>query len=208
MTRWEGLDRAPRGDAYARRWDRLAAAGVDVHGEATLVDSLLAPGSTVLDAGCGTGRVVIRLAELGHHPTGVDLDPAMLDHARAVAPGLTWVLSDLASPDLPAGPFDAVVAAGNVVPLLEPGTEAATIAGFARRSPMLIAGFGLDRDHLPLPEIPFGLVEYDAWCAAAGFELAHRWSTWSRDPWDGGGYAVSVHVTPGVGLPPHREPLH
>ena len=208
MTRWDELGGAPRGEAYAAYWDALVARGEDPHGEATLVDSLLAPGSRVLDAGCGTGRVAIRLAELGHHATGVDADPAMLDHARAVAPDLPWVLADLASPGVPEGPFDLVVAAGNVMILLAPGTEAGVIAGLARRTRVLVAGFALAAPHLPIPEAPFDLARYDAWCADAGLVLQDRWSTWSRDPWEpGGGYAVSVHVTPREGLPAGREGL-
>lgn len=45
-------------DEYDARWDRLAAAGEDVHGEAEFVMAY-APRS-VLDGGCGTGRVVSR----------------------------------------------------------------------------------------------------------------------------------------------------
>lgn len=212
MTRWQQIARETVGldyaQQYAERFRAMADEGADVHGEATFVTGLVDAPATVLDAGCGTGRVAIRLAALGHRCTGVDVDPRMLDHARAAAPDLTWALTDLASPDLPAGPFDVVVAAGNVIPLLAPGTEAGVVAAFARRSPVLIAGFGLDAAHLPLAEAPFGLTEYDAWCTAAGLVLQERWSTWSRDPWDAdAGYAVSVHVTPGVGLPPQRERL-
>ncbi|MEQ1788221.1 MAG: SAM-dependent methyltransferase, partial [Acidimicrobiales bacterium] len=53
------------GDDYQARFDRLAAAGDDVHGEATFVRAY-APRS-VLDAGCGTGRVAIELARGGQH---------------------------------------------------------------------------------------------------------------------------------------------
>ncbi len=70
----------PRGAAYDRRFDDLAASGMDVHGEAALVDSY-GPGS-VLDAGCGTGRVAIELSRRGHEVLGVDVDPAMLEVAR------------------------------------------------------------------------------------------------------------------------------
>ncbi|MHA3702118.1 class I SAM-dependent DNA methyltransferase [Jatrophihabitans sp. YIM 134969] len=209
MTRWDGLADAPRGAAYARHWDRLAATGADVHGEAAFVDSLLAPGSSVLDAGCGTGRVAIRLAELGHVCTGVDADPTMLEHARRSGPDVTWALADLAGNEVPAGPFDLVVAAGNVMILLTPGTEAGVVAALAARTGVLVAGFGLAAPHLPVPEAPFDLDTYDAWCAAAGLQLTERWSTWARDPWDrGSGYAVSVHVTAGEGLAGEREPLH
>lgn len=161
-----------------------------------------------------------RWDDLGGAPRGADYaqrwdalaasgaDVAMLDHARAVAPDLPWVLADLASGDVPAGPFDLVVAAGNVMILLAPGTEAGVIAGLARRTRVLVAGFGLAASASPLAEAPFDLARYDAWCADAGLALRDRWSTWSRDPWEpGGAYAVSVHVTAGVGLPLGREPL-
>ena len=47
-------------DRYDARWAAMAQAGENPHGEADLVHSL-GPGS-VLDGGCGTGRVGIELA--------------------------------------------------------------------------------------------------------------------------------------------------
>jgi SAM-dependent methyltransferase len=46
--------------------------------------------SDVLDLGCGTGRVAIRLAQQGHRVTGLDLDPAFMAEtaARALAHGV------------------------------------------------------------------------------------------------------------------------
>src|ERR1700682_2952550 len=68
---------------YDERWDSLAASGVDVHGEAGLGDPLLrSPGSGVLDAGCGTGRVAIELARRGYATVGVDVDRDLLARAR------------------------------------------------------------------------------------------------------------------------------
>ncbi len=64
-----------RSDTYDRRWEELAAAGQNVHGEADLVESL-APRS-VLDAGCGTGRVAVELARRGIDVVGVDLDASL-----------------------------------------------------------------------------------------------------------------------------------
>ncbi|MBM3226139.1 MAG: class I SAM-dependent methyltransferase [Candidatus Tectomicrobia bacterium] len=54
------------------------------------------PDDTLLDVGCGGGLVVCAFAEVVRHATGIDLTPAMLDHARALATrkGLTNVTWD------------------------------------------------------------------------------------------------------------------
>lgn len=54
----------------------------------------LARGPEVLDVGCGTGNVALRLARRGLNVTGVDLSPQMLDVARGKTPlglGVRWV---------------------------------------------------------------------------------------------------------------------
>lgn len=175
------------GDAYDARYDERAAAGENVHGEADFV-MRYAPGS-VLDAGCGTGRVARELARRGVDVVGVDLDPDMLATARRRSPELQWMQADLASFDL-GRTFDVVVAAGNVMILLTPGTEPAVLANVAhhlRPDGLLIAGFQLRAGHLTL-------TEYDRAAAAAGFALAERFSTWDREPWrSDSGYVVAVH---------------
>lgn len=200
MSRWNELTGAGNGDRYAARFDKLAATGADVHGEATLCDALAGGPARILDAGCGTGRVAIELGRRGHSCTGVDLDTSMLAVARQRAPELTWVEADLAVVDLPvlgaSEPFDLVVAAGNVVPLVAAGTEAGVVAHLARvlrPDGLLVAGFGLDAAHLPVPEATVDLAGYDGWCVDAGLELLQRFATWDRKRYDGGGYAVSVH---------------
>ena len=37
---------------------------------------------TIVDLGCGTGRIAIALAQSGHHVTGIDLSDKMLERAR------------------------------------------------------------------------------------------------------------------------------
>jgi len=86
------------GDAYDARYDERAAAGENVHGEADFV-MRYAPRS-VLDAGCGTGRVARELARRGVEVVGVDLDQDMLATARRRSPELELVQADLASFDL------------------------------------------------------------------------------------------------------------
>ncbi|MFD5985583.1 class I SAM-dependent methyltransferase [Streptomyces cyaneofuscatus] len=200
--RWAELTGGQAGEEYARRFARLAESGHDIHGEATFCAALVEPAARVLDAGCGTGRIAVRLAELGHHCTGVDVDASMLAVARRHAPAQEWLLGDLARTDtLGLRPdFDLVLAAGNVIPLLAAGTEAAVIGQLAavlRPGGLLVTGMGLDAAHLPLPEAPFGLADFDAWCDRAGLTLRQRYATWSGDAYvPGCGYAVSVHVRP------------
>ena len=119
---------------------------------------------------------------------GVDLDPRMLDAARAKAPDLEWVQGDLATVDL-GRTFDAVVMAGNVMIFLTPGTEGAVLRNAARHlgpTGLLVVGFSLGRGLV--------LAAYDALAAEAGFELRDRWATWAREPFaPSSDYAVSVH---------------
>ena len=190
-NRWLAEARG-RSDTYDRRWEEMAASGHNVHGEADLVESL-GPRS-VLDAGCGTGRVAIELARRGLDVVGVDLDASMLDKARRKEPDLPWILGDVIDVDL-GRTFDVVLLAGNVMIFLVPGTEAAVVANLARHlepGGALVAGFSLEPGRLELDT-------YDGHARAAGLVLDERWATWDRQPFDAGNYVVSVHRRPAEG---------
>lgn len=174
------------GEAYQARFDALAARGLDVHGEAAFV--LRFEPASVLDAGCGTGRIAIELARQGVEVVGVDVDPSMLAEAARRGPAIPWVESDLATVDL-GRTFDVVVLAGNV-PIFCPGASRAGLvpscAAHVAPAGVLVAGFQLGRG--------YPLEEWDEACAAAGLRLEERWSTWDREPFEpAAGYAVSVH---------------
>ncbi|MEO3783634.1 class I SAM-dependent methyltransferase [Actinocorallia sp. B10E7] len=199
MSRWKELTGGTSGEEYAARFAALAESGKDLHGEARFCAALVPPGARILDAGCGTGRVMLRLAELGYDCVGVDLDASMLAVARKTEPELPWLQADLAEFDPSAlgivADFDLIVAAGNIFPLLAPGTEPEVtrrLTAALKPGGLLVAGFGLDRAHLPVPP-SITLDEYDAYCATAGLTLLDRFATWDAAPYDGGGYAVSVH---------------
>jgi ubiquinone/menaquinone biosynthesis C-methylase UbiE len=71
------------------------------------------PSDTVLDVACGPGLVVCAFARVVRHATGIDITPAMLDHARsaAAAQGLTnvtWRLGDVLPLPWPDGAFTLV----------------------------------------------------------------------------------------------------
>lgn len=203
MTRWQELTGNSSGAAYAARMARLAATGRDMHGEATFCHAWLLqagqPGARVLDAGCGTGRVAVRLAELGHHVVGIDADHSMLEQARVARPELDWREADLAAFALSADepPFDLVVCAGNVIPLLAPGTLETVIQGLAATmSPaaVLITGFGLAADHLPAGCDVTALDTFDRSASDAGLVLVERFSAWDEASYEtSSSYAVSIH---------------
>jgi ubiquinone/menaquinone biosynthesis C-methylase UbiE len=76
----------------------------------------LQPGERVLDLACGTGIVTRRVAPLvgsGGHVVGLDINPGMLDVARAQPPAggaaIHWRQGDAAALDLPDATFDVVL---------------------------------------------------------------------------------------------------
>ncbi len=164
--------------------------GENPHGEADFV-MRYAPAS-VLDAGCGTGRVARELHRRGIDVVGVDLDAGFVAHARERAPAIEWHHADLVTVDLGRS-FDVVVAAGNVMIFLAPGTESAVLANLARHLGVggrLISGFQV--------ESRAALDAFDRRASAAGLEVSERFATWAGAEFDGGRYAVSVHVSSGI----------
>ncbi|MFF5173386.1 class I SAM-dependent methyltransferase [Micromonospora sp. NPDC000089] len=191
-TRWAAETGPGHSQWYIDRFRKLAAEGADLAGEARLVDAVVAPGSRILDAGCGTGRVGAALAARGHRVIGVDADPALVEAARADHPGPLWLVADLATLDLAAAgepePFDAAVVAGNVMAFVAPGTEPAVLARIAAHlkpdGPALV-GFGTDRG--------YRIEDFDADAVAAGLRVEQRFATWDLRPWrDDADFAVTL----------------
>ena len=79
-------------------------------GEPEIVHAAVPAGASILELGCGTGRILRPLAALGHPVTGVDDSPEML----ARSPDLATVCSPIQSLRLDRA-FDAVVLASNMV---------------------------------------------------------------------------------------------
>jgi SAM-dependent methyltransferase len=183
VTRWLEETGGTRGPEYDERFRALAEQGADMHGEADFVTRLLPRGS-VLDAGCGIGRVAVELARRGYDVVGVDNDASMLDVARRH--DLPWVDADLASLDL-GRTFELVIGAGNVIVYVAPGTEAAVVERLsAHLTPggLLVNGWRTDR---------MSRDEYDGLVAGAGLTQVARYSSWDDDPWhDDAEWCVAV----------------
>ncbi|WP_026926922.1 class I SAM-dependent methyltransferase [Granulicoccus phenolivorans] len=178
-SHWDAMVAANPGHsaAYAQRFRDMAAAGLDLLGEARLVDAMLPRGARVLDAGCGPGRHAGYLARAGHVVIGVDGDAELIRAAAADHPGPTYLVGDLAELDLPArgiaADFDAILCAGNVMTFLAESTRRTVLAGFARHlsdTGRAIIGFGAGRGYA-----------FDAFFAdaiAAGLRVELTLSTW------------------------------
>jgi len=85
-------------------------AALPADGRAELIHDRIPAGSSVLDLGCGTGRIAEPLSELGHRVTAVDNSPDMLARLRMAVP----VRSEIAGLRL-GRRFDVVVLASNLV---------------------------------------------------------------------------------------------
>jgi len=98
-------------------------------------------GDPILELGCGSGRVLIPLAEAGYRVTGLDASRPMLDRAKraAAAAGVgdrvLWHRGPMADAErAPGGPFGVVLIALNgLLHLPTPGAQRATLAA-ARRA--------------------------------------------------------------------------
>jgi 2-polyprenyl-3-methyl-5-hydroxy-6-metoxy-1,4-benzoquinol methylase len=187
-TRWfDEWSEAERAE-YASRFVRLAQRGQDIDGEARFVDALADRGSRILDAGCGTGRVAAALAARGHRALGIDADASLIAAGQEQYPGLSLEHRDLRALTPDDGPFEVIVAAGNVLVYVEPGTEQAVLRALASvlaPGGTAVFGFATDRDYT--------IDHLDRDAAAVGWGLVHRFATWQLDPWtDDAGWAVSV----------------
>ena len=184
-TRWSTETTGERWTSYRERFSDLVASGADLDGEARLIDAMLPRAASVLDAGCGTGRVTDALRRRGHRVVGVDRDEGLVAAARQWYPESSYLVADLLSltPQLlkAAGtppPFDLIALPGNVLVYVAPGTERrvlASLRALLRPGGRIVAGFATDRD--------YRVESLDADAVALGLTVEHRFATWDLVPW-------------------------
>lgn len=95
-------------------------AAIPAQGEAEIVHAAIPASGSVLELGCGTGRIADPLAELGHRVVGVDGSAEMLTYLRA-ADGVRATIEGLRL----AETFSAVLLASNLVNTYDPAQRAA-----------------------------------------------------------------------------------
>lgn len=101
-------------------------------GEGEVVASVLPAGASVLELGCGAGRITRQLVRLGYGVTALDESPAMLAHVR----GAETVEARIEGLDL-GRRFDAVLLASNLVNA-EPERRRAFLAACRRHADLVV----------------------------------------------------------------------
>ncbi len=104
-------------EARRRLWRGTAAAYADSFGAlcahtvpALLDAAAIGPGSSVLDAGCGTGTLTAAALERAAAVTAVDAEESMVTATAASCPGAIVIRAELPRLPFPAAGFDAAVA--------------------------------------------------------------------------------------------------
>jgi SAM-dependent methyltransferase len=112
----------------------LALAAREVPG---LIQEAVAAGGSILELGCGAGRLTRPLIALGHPVVAVDDSEAMLEHVT----GAEKVCADLFTLDL-GRRFDAVVAAGHLIHVPDRGRRQALLRVCRQHVKRPLAGVG------------------------------------------------------------------
>jgi len=95
-------------DQIYREYDRQRQMKIDGEFISKFVMSLKS-GSSVLDVGCGSGKVARLLNDGGHTVTGIDISRKMLNLARENAPQSKFYRIDIREMDFKANSFDGIV---------------------------------------------------------------------------------------------------
>lgn len=87
-----------------------------------LVQRSIGPGQSVLDYGCGPGRISLLLARAGFSVRGVDISEGMIAQARALdRQGLDLEFETIVEPHPEPDSFDAIVCSSVIEYVIDPG---------------------------------------------------------------------------------------
>ncbi len=148
-------------------------------------------GGSILEVGCGTGRVTLQLAREGVPIVGLDLSPSMLDRARQKSrgiPNLRWIEADMQTFDL-GETFDLIILPGHTFQyMLTPADQVECLTHIRKhldRSGKLV----IHLDHQDLEWLG-GLVEgrgtgsqmAGEYRTNDGEGFIRKWNAWSYEP--------------------------
>lgn len=167
----------------------MAVRGEPVHGEADAVTRLIEKHlaskqrCSILDAGCGTGRLAVELDRRGHRVTAVDLDPDMIDRARSKSTSVQWFVGDLSTTTFDGGRepelHDVIVMAGNILNFCAPGSQADIVRNMVNRlvdGGLLVCGWSQE-----LRDDAYHWNDFVRDAHDGGATVAESWSNWEGD---------------------------
>ena len=141
-------------DLIADQWSRERS--VSQFRERPYVDrflELIAPGSHILDLGCGMGIPIARyLIDCGYRVTGVDSSPAMLRLARTNCPEAEFVAGDMTSVEL-CDPYQGIVAWDSIfhIPKVQHGALFRRMHGWLNPGAPVLLSLGGSEDEFTAP---------------------------------------------------------
>jgi len=210
----EGYDRA----SHAYRADDFTSERSGYAYWLSRLTPTLAPGSRVLDLGCGCGIPASRELARRHQVTGVDLSPVQIERARRLVPGARFLCADMAQVEFEPRSFDAAIAFYSLInlPLAEQSVVITRVAGWLVPGGRLVAIVGkyawtrIEPDFRGVRGVPMywshaDVQTYRKWFQQAGFTIEAEGS----EPRNGNpGYAVLIgrRDEPGSGVGPGSCP--
>jgi SAM-dependent methyltransferase len=136
-----------------------AAAGKDYAREGQQIHAIIrehkrSPGNRLLDVACGTGAHLAQL-HTAYEVEGLDIDPRMLEIARARCPGVTFHLGNMVNFDL-GRQYDAVICMFSSI-------------GYAKTVPRLRKALRAMSTHV----LPGGVLIIEPWLKPETFQPGH-----------------------------------
>jgi SAM-dependent methyltransferase len=151
------------------------------------LEERIAPGSRVLELGCGNGIPVVAELAKRHRVTGVDLSPVQIERARQLVPAARFVCDDMCRVEFEPASFDAITAFFSIihVPLAEQPALIASIARWLVPGGWFLAVVGREaqtrreRDWRGVTGATMywshaDVATYRTWFGAAGFTIAEE----------------------------------
>lgn len=140
------------------------------------LEGRVAPGSPVLDLGCGCGVPVARRLAQRYSVTGVDLSPVQVARARELVPDATFVCGDMTAMRFPDESFAAITCLFALihVPLAEQPAVLSGVGRWLRPGGLFLATVG-DRAWTGLEKDWLGVNGGDMWWSHADAATYRRW---------------------------------
>lgn len=161
LSRAYRKDDAPEGE-YAGWLDQL--------------ESRLAPGSRVLDLGCGCGIPVARRLARRYDVTGVDISPVQIARARELVPGPKFICADMTELRFEDESFDAIVSFYSLIhlPIAEQSALLRRIGAWLRPGGLFVATVA-NRAWTGVEKNWLGVEGGDMWWSHPDFRTFRRW---------------------------------